>query len=47
MTQWELAACVDGYNRAHAGDDTPPDPMSSEEFDAMRERHAAVIPTLH
>jgi hypothetical protein len=32
MTLWELAACVDGFNKANGSDDHP-QPMSGEEFD--------------
>jgi hypothetical protein len=38
MTPWELAACVDGYNHAHGGEDFEPPPPSAEEFEAMKER---------
>ena len=43
MTLWELAACVDGYNKAHGGDDDEPPEMSGAEFDAMVARHAPVV----
>jgi hypothetical protein len=32
LTLWELAACVDGFNRAN-GDDDMPEPMTAQEFD--------------
>lgn len=34
---WEFACAVDGWNRAHGGDDRP-GPPSDAEFDAMMER---------
>lgn len=30
MTMWELAACVDGYNRAHGPEQAPPAPTDAE-----------------
>ncbi len=40
MTVWELAACVQGYNRSQ-GAAAPVDPPSNEEFDAMVEQYVA------
>lgn len=34
MTPWELAACVQGHNRAQGGD-APLKPPSDEAFDRM------------
>lgn len=42
MTMWELAACIDGYNAAHGGE-SEPEPMSSDEFDDMVERHRELV----
>jgi len=39
MSLWQFAACIEGYNKAQGGEDKP-EPMSSDEFDAMLERHA-------
>jgi len=36
---WELAACVDGINRAN-GAEANPEPPSNDDFDLMVERHA-------
>ena len=38
ITTWELAACVEGWNRAHGAEEKPA-PMSNDEFDAMLARH--------
>lgn len=35
MTMWELAACADGYNRAH-GPEEKPEPPTPEEFEALK-----------
>lgn len=32
MSLWELAACIEGWNRANGGDDDPPEPPSAAEF---------------
>jgi hypothetical protein len=45
MTVWELAACVDGYNAVHGGEQEP-EPPSIAEYEEMRERHRAIV-TLH
>jgi len=36
---WEIAACIDGYNRANAPDGGPVDPPSVEEFEAAKAAH--------
>lgn len=41
MTMWELAACVDGYNRAH-GPDQMPEPPTADEF-AQLKRNAGLL----
>lgn len=38
MTFWELAAAIDGYNRAH-GAEHKPAPPSDEEFEAAKALH--------
>lgn len=42
MTVWELAACIDGYNAAHGGEQEP-EPMTGQEFDALVEEHRELI----
>lgn len=46
MTIWELAAAVDGYNLAHGMEEEPPF-MSNNEFDALLERNADWMLTVH
>jgi hypothetical protein len=41
-TLWELAACVDAYNRANGAEEQP-EPPSSQEFDDMIARHSAIV----
>jgi hypothetical protein len=41
MTQWELAACADGFNKANGGEETL-EPPTSEEFEEMKVRNAWV-----
>lgn len=38
MTIWEVAACVDGFNRAN-GAEAPVEPPSNAEFDEMLVRY--------
>jgi hypothetical protein len=37
MSLWELAACVDGWNKAHG--DNKPAPPSAEEHEANKRLH--------
>lgn len=37
MTVWELAACGEGYARAHSPEEKPLDPPTPEEFEALIE----------
>lgn len=39
MSLWQFALAVDGWNKAHGGDDEPP-AMTGEEYDALIEKHA-------
>ena len=39
MTLWELAAAIEGYNRANGAEDKPA-PPSDEEFEALKAAHA-------
>jgi hypothetical protein len=34
---WEISAAVDGYNRAHGGEDAKIEPPSDDEFDELLE----------
>lgn len=43
---WQMAAAIDGYNRAQGGEETPPE-LTNEEFDAMIERNAEWMASLH
>jgi hypothetical protein len=45
MSLWQLAACVDGWNKAHGAEDKPE--VTNEDFDAMLERHADWMATVH
>ncbi|EJW12732.1 hypothetical protein A33M_1702 [Rhodovulum sp. PH10] len=38
MSLWQLAACVDGWNKTHSAS-AKPEPPSEEEFDAMKRAH--------
>ncbi len=38
MSLWELAMCVDGFNRSRGAEEIPT-PMSNDEFENMIERH--------
>lgn len=42
MTSWELAACVDGYNMAHGGEQEPEAP-TTEEYEDMIARHRNIV----
>jgi transposase len=44
MTMWELAACVDGFNRANAPSEDLA-PPTDEEFDRMLEAYDAAHAT--
>lgn len=46
MSPWQLAACVDGYNRAQGAEEPLPE-LTNEEFDAMLERNAEWMATVH
>lgn len=46
MSAWQLAACVDGYNRAQGAEEQPPE-ITAAEFDAMLERNAEWLATVH
>ncbi|GJD58149.1 hypothetical protein [Methylobacterium dankookense] len=39
---WQLAAAIDGYNRAQGAEEEPPE-LGFDEFDAMLERNAAFV----
>jgi hypothetical protein len=47
MSLWQLAACIDGHNEAHSSDETPADPMGFDDFEAMLERNAEWMATVH
>lgn len=47
MSLWQLAACVEGWNRVHGVQEEKAPTMSSSEYDAMLERHADWIATVH
>jgi hypothetical protein len=40
MSLWELAACVDGWNKAHG--DQKVEPPTPEEFDAVKREHGLI-----
>jgi hypothetical protein len=46
LSLWELAAAVDGYNRAQGGEEQPPE-ITAAEFDDLLERHADWMATVH
>jgi hypothetical protein len=35
MSLWEFAACTDGFNRAHGGDEKPEPPTEAEFYDML------------
>lgn len=46
MTLWELAACVQAYNKANGADQTPT--LTVEEYEEMMAMNADFIsPTVH
>lgn len=42
MSMWQLAACIDGWNKAQGGGNKP-EAMSAEEFHAMSQSVAPFI----
>jgi hypothetical protein len=45
MSLWQLAACVEGWNRAQGNEPKPE--VSNEEYDDILERHAEWVATVH
>jgi hypothetical protein len=46
MSLWQLAACVAGWNKAQGGE-SQPEKMTEADFDAMLERNANWMSSVH